>query len=765
MNFLRSMARWPRWLALGAALPLSALAGGGGENLLLIVNPADEPSLRIANAYAEIRQIPDNNVMFISPGTGIPILLWSSSFQTLYLDPILDGLTARGIAGQIDYIGTLGQPHGLAVSSQSTTHVIGFNNTLNHLTQIRNGMGVSIALGRASELYKDPLTGFSYDTANSAAIYHSQMVGNSANIQWYLSGMIGYAGVRGLTVSQNIENLRRTAAGDGTKPQGTIYFENSGDGDRVGPRIGTWPAASVLLGQAGIPSVQEFSTYPKNRADVRGAVIGSGNPISHTAMINGSRYLPGSWADNLTSFAGAYEESNQPKVAGLLLAGAGGAAGTITEPTNDKVRFTSASLYLYSHDGNTLGESFYRSVKQPDLIMFQGDLLSQAYADIPVVQRTGGPADHAQVSGNIAFEIGATLNSPRLATGISKLRLFLDGIDTGQVINAATGTFNLDTTTLSDGLHEVRFVAYNNAPAASQGRLIQTIVVNNQGQSLAVTGASSYDAAWDGVLSIPVTAIAGSGPAITSVQLRSLGRVVGTLNAATGNVSLDVKNLAFGSNKIVPFGIYASGTKTLRGPAITVTRRPRLLPGAPPVPIERRNPGADFSYYSNAAGNNSTLASINFNATPSLSLHSNSLAISPDSANKGAGNMPAAFFSGDYVATNLAIQVKTNFTVTTPGEYFFYPDSRNYTSFGLYIDNILIASKDAWNGTTWQSAVAPAPVYLQPGQHTLVMRLGQSRGGRVSYETTVSLNYRGPEGTTTNAGGPFFYTLDKSKTP
>ena len=47
-----------------------AIAGGGGENMLLVVNPNDPASLQIANAYAALRDIPANNILFITPPSG-----------------------------------------------------------------------------------------------------------------------------------------------------------------------------------------------------------------------------------------------------------------------------------------------------------------------------------------------------------------------------------------------------------------------------------------------------------------------------------------------------------------------------------------------------------------------------------------------------------------------------------------------------------------------------------------------------------------------
>ena len=40
-------------------------AGGGPQNVAVIVNPANPDSLQVANAYIELRQIPKSNVFYI----------------------------------------------------------------------------------------------------------------------------------------------------------------------------------------------------------------------------------------------------------------------------------------------------------------------------------------------------------------------------------------------------------------------------------------------------------------------------------------------------------------------------------------------------------------------------------------------------------------------------------------------------------------------------------------------------------------------------
>ncbi len=54
------------WMGV-AGLEMPVHAGGGPENLLLLVNPTDEGSLRIANAYVAARRVPINNIEYITP--------------------------------------------------------------------------------------------------------------------------------------------------------------------------------------------------------------------------------------------------------------------------------------------------------------------------------------------------------------------------------------------------------------------------------------------------------------------------------------------------------------------------------------------------------------------------------------------------------------------------------------------------------------------------------------------------------------------------
>jgi len=87
------------------------------------------------------------------------------------------------------------------------------------------------------------------------------------------------------------------------------------------------------------------------------------------------------WADNLTATA-----AFTPHLARIRLlpfsSAAAGDSRCVTEPSGDDWRFTVPSIWVYQNDGSTLGEAFFKSVRTR-CEHVQGDLLSQAYADVP----------------------------------------------------------------------------------------------------------------------------------------------------------------------------------------------------------------------------------------------------------------------------------------------------------------------------------------------------------------------------------------------
>jgi len=78
-------------------------AGGGPENLLLVVNNESDSSKLIANHYISLRNIPGRNVIYLD---GIPFKEKTDfkTFESKILRPVLNAVEDRKLVGSIDYI-------------------------------------------------------------------------------------------------------------------------------------------------------------------------------------------------------------------------------------------------------------------------------------------------------------------------------------------------------------------------------------------------------------------------------------------------------------------------------------------------------------------------------------------------------------------------------------------------------------------------------------------------------------------------------------
>ena len=565
-----------------------SFGGGGGENMLLVVNPNDPASLQIANAYAALRDIPASNILYLAPppdynndGSPIP----QSEVMPDYLTPIANAIASRGLTGQINYIGTIGQAVSYSISADSgipSTTANSLSYALSLLTPLTNGSGLTLQgavshysvpqntlFGATSGLYQNP-SYIPINGAADAAVQHSASYsvtyystanspGTVYTTQYYMSGAIGYTGTNGNTVAQVISSLRSAASADGTHPTGTIFFENSGDGKRSGPRIPEWSFTESQLSARGISWIEESGTTPLNRNNVLGATTGAAT----LTLPNGSTYLPGAWADNLTSYGCDFPDTSQTKATAFITAGAAGTTGSVVEPYNFTQRFTNSSIDTFIADGATLGEAFAKSVATPDVQLPLGDMLAQPMADVPTVVINSGPGNYGAAQGTISIGGSAGLSGARIATGISELELLVDGmVSSTGTLAGGSGNFSLSTTDLSDGVHEVRVVAVNNAQAASEGYLAEPIVVNNHGRSIGFDGGNTTLNASTATFNLATAA--GDGT-ISQVELTCLGRVVAQASGSPGSLSLSPASLAPGDNNIVPVAVFSDGSQVAGG--------------------------------------------------------------------------------------------------------------------------------------------------------------------------------------------------------
>jgi hypothetical protein len=567
--------RSPGWLLAALATLATAgspavRAGGGPENLFVVVNSTSSDSIAVANAFVAARGIPPINV-FMLPWAGSKENTTIGRFREEILTPILRGIDSRRLAPQIDCIVYSADfpwriDYAEALPPDLTQKDTFPSGSLTGMTMLYN------AIASGTPAWLDPESNDYYRRPGPEGV-PPESVGfrgwygwgedgrllEAGGNRYLLSVMLGVTAGRGNTVREVAAYLARAAAADGTRPQGTIYLMTNGD-VRTTTRSGPFPAVVKALATLGVKAEIASGTLPQGKRDVAGLMTGT---PSFDWAASGSTILPGAICENLTSFGGIFTPSaGQTPLSEFLRAGAAGSSGTVIEPYSIQAKFPHPSIHIHYCRGASLAEAFYQSVSAPYQLLVVGDPLCQPWAEIPQVKAKlagdGGPlGSGAVLSGSVTIEPDATL-----AAGgpVDRFELFVDGL---QVASCGPGgRLALDTATLADGHHELRVVAITATPLETQGRTVIPVVFANHGRTLSMA-VTPQGVPLDG--SVRVTL---EGEKLDGVLVFATGRVLGRLQAGTG--SLDVPAAMLGRGQVT---LHATG-RAGRTPAESVNAAP-----------------------------------------------------------------------------------------------------------------------------------------------------------------------------------------------
>ena len=564
-----------------------ARAGGGPENVLLVVNPTRADSLAVANAYAALRHVPPGNVLMLPWKDGdeaVPI----DRFRAEILQPILRTIDSRRLAAQIDQVVySCGFPWRVDYAAEmpadlAKQQVFKFpSGSLTGMTMLYGAVqsGGPNWLDPASNRYFQAPgpDGAPATTVGFRGWYGWGEQGNVLEVggnRYLLATMLGVTAGRGNSVAEIVAALESAAAADGRRPRGTIYFLTNGDvrtRARSGPVKGTVKAIEA----AGVKAEILEGILPQGRRDVAGLVTGTPDfdwPAS------GSTLVAGAICDNLTSFGGVFTPgAGQTPLSAFIRAGAAGACGTVIEPyvmlpngggnspAAFQPKFPHPALQLHYVRGACLAEAFYQAVRSPHQLLVVGDPLCQPWAVIPAVEIVNAAdsqpvAPGATLAGKVEFEPRASLPEGGIA---DRFELYVDGV---RVAQCGLGErLPLDTTALADGHHDLRVVAIAATDLETQGRLIVPVVVSNHALSLALTVEPRRVRPADTVR----VSLAGAG--VESAIIYGMGRVLG--RTATGQATIEV-----------PAELLGRGPVTLRATGRTGPN-PGDAVNAPPVTI------------------------------------------------------------------------------------------------------------------------------------------------------------------------------------
>lgn len=566
----------------------NAIAGGGPENLALVVNARSWASLTVANHYARLRQIPHSNVIYLDwPDPVLEVDV--DAFRERILQRVLNEINKRGLASQIDYVvyssdfpyavDVSADVQGVGLPKQLTP--TGSINGLTYLAQrtlVKDPRYLQLDVNRYMRLPDAPAS--VEPTVGFRGWYTWGELGElleAGEDRYLISTMLAMTSGRGNSVTEAIRYLRKSASADGTHPGGTIYYARNND-IRSRARDGDFAKAVSQLRKIGVRAEIVDDVMPRVKRDVQGAMMGTDK---FDWSDSESRILPGAICDHFTSLGGILRSgAGQTPLTEFLRYGAAGASGTVREPYAIGQKFPSPQIHVHYARGCSLGEAFYQSVFGPYQLLIVGDPLCRPWADIPAVE-VGGVETGATVAGSITLTPSARTNG---GAKVDRYELFVDGKRVARAIDGES--FTLDTATLADGYHELRVVGLEASPIESQGRVILPIRVNNHGHVCELTASTTKFARWGEPLHFDVNA-----PGARRIVLLRGSQPIGIVNNERGRLSFHPQLFGQGPAdfRAVALGPQTAGILSQSAP-IDLT----VVPAAP-LPAQKLSAGVKLA--------------------------------------------------------------------------------------------------------------------------------------------------------------------------
>jgi uncharacterized protein (TIGR03790 family) len=538
--------------------PIS-LAGGGPENVLLLVNANSDDSKTIANYYIRMRQIPPQNVVYINWRGGMRATK-GDVFRSRILMPAIKWIDDHKLNPQIDYlVYSADFPTRIDLNNLFTTvslppryDATASINGASYLTPYVVSQDPGIAMPHTNwyvpgpvqpnlqtcqQLANAPSRGF-------RSLYQWDQNGKrtkdpKAGQRYLLSTVLGVTYGRGNTVDEILSYLKRAVEADGTRPKGTIYYMEN-ENIRSNVRDKCYPGVAAEIKKLNVRSVVQKGILPQRAPDVMGLMAGVN--IFNWKQ-SGSKVLPGAICEHLTSYGGDMSDgASQTPLSEFLRQGAAGSSGTVKEPGAVQFKFPLPTLQLHYARGCSLAEAFYQSVTGPYQLLIVGDPLCQPWAEFPTVTVEGIKPDQ-QLSGSVAIT-----PSGRTSDGkpLRMVDVFLDG---KLLVRLAPGkTVNLDTTKVPDGYHEIRVVGTASGPIETQGRIVIPVTVNNKNAKLELS--TSQPLTLDHAAKLRVS-VRQTGA--TAIEIRQNSQVVARVQGEAGDVEIAATTLGRGPSTLQAF--------------------------------------------------------------------------------------------------------------------------------------------------------------------------------------------------------------------
>lgn len=567
---------YPRVLAslAGWALGASALAGGSPERTLLIIDPTSAESMYIGNYYKNARNIPDSNIVYMTPGA-----INYQAFVAQNQAALLGTLEHRLLDDHIDQIVIsacdvffINAPN---LVFDACVSVNRFSLTGAYtIMPISSDVLAGVEVIQRNGYFKNSLTPRAY----SAQTGWSGGGPSTSGDKSFLVATLGYLGERGNTTTEILDLIDRSVSADGSFPAGTFYYMRTNDVNRSGPRHDLYPAAtSAIISLGGnAQHITSGQVLPDGNHDILGIMTGAATPNIDGANIT---ILPGAFCDHLTSWAATFDKSQQTKVSPWIVKGASASWGAVEEPCNYPGKFPIANMHVNYFQGLSLGEAIFRSVSfVPFQGLLYGDPLTRPYTHIPVVDMPDLPSI---VDGSAPLFLAYTGTTTHPTANVSVFELFVDGDKISDVL--VPFPLILPAHLMTEGWHEVRLLGKDSTSIKSAGAFVGSFEIVRTDATVALEATTTT-----GDLATPFSfTLDASGEDIVEVRLVSNGRVLAATTRCNAVVTVYGSNLGAGPVRVQAEALRADGSVMRSSPIdLDIAFAPGTPAGIAPVAFD-----------------------------------------------------------------------------------------------------------------------------------------------------------------------------------
>lgn len=322
--------------------------GLNASNLAVVVNDADPLSVQVGQLYAQKRRIPAANLLHVNFAPGSTIMT-PDAFKLM--KQTLDASTPANIQG---YLLTWNAPYRVGAMSITSAFTFGYD-----------------------VKYTSP----SVCAMTAASTYFNNGTRKPFTDLGIRPAMI--LGASNLTEATNL--IARGMAADGSQPAANTYLVSTTDTNR-NVRASAFNS-TVTTVSPFIKAEVAYTNALVSKTDVMFYFTG----VSTVANLSTNKFLPGAVADHLTSYGGMLTNSYQMSSLEWLKAGATGSYGTVVEPCNYTQKFPNPKVMMQHYlAGETLMESYWKSVAWPGEGVFIGEPLARPFSKVKVVKNTDG---------------------------------------------------------------------------------------------------------------------------------------------------------------------------------------------------------------------------------------------------------------------------------------------------------------------------------------------------------------------------------------